>query len=78
MGWALHRLGRDADALPYLKRAFEQQRDAEVAAHLARVLAALNQLDEARSILRLARELDPDSPALRRVLEELPAQVREP
>jgi tetratricopeptide (TPR) repeat protein len=78
MGWALHRLGRDAEALPYLKRAFEQQRDAEVAAHLARVLAALNQLDEARSILRLARELDPDSPALRRVLEELPAQVREP
>lgn len=78
MGWALHRLGRDAEALPFLKEAFEKQRDADVAAHLVEVLAALKQFDEARSMLRLARELDPDSAAIRRVLKDLPPQVLEP
>ena len=78
MGWALHRLGRDAEALPHLEYAFEQQREAEVAAHLVSVLVALDQWDEARSILRLARELDPDDRALIRVLHTLPAELTEP
>lgn len=71
LGWALHRLGRDAEALPHIRRAFELQRDAEVGAHLAAVLAALGQSEEARSVLRLAQELDPDNRALRQVREAL-------
>ena len=75
LGWALHRLGRDAEALPHLRRAFELQRDAEVGAHLGSVLAALGLHDEARSVLRLAQEIDPDNRALRRVLDTLPAEA---
>lgn len=67
MGWALHRQGRHGEALPYLQRAFEQQRDAEIAAHMVAVLNALGQKAEARSMLRLARELDPEHRALRHV-----------
>ena len=69
LGWALHRHGRNAEALPHLKRAFELQRDAEIAAHLATVLWLLGQADEARSILRLGQEIDADNRALRRALE---------
>lgn len=71
LGWALHRLGRNDEALAHLRYAFSQQHDAEVAAHLGAVLAALGQLDEARSILRLAQEMEPDSRALRRVLDAI-------
>lgn len=71
LGWALHRQGRNAEALPYLKRAFELQRDAEIAAHLAIVLWALEQPDEARSILRLGQEIDADNRALRRAQEHI-------
>ena len=75
LGWALHRLGRDAEALPHLQRAFEIQRDAEIGAHLATVLAALGQADEARSILRLAREIDPKNRTLLRVMQALSVEV---
>lgn len=70
MGWALHRLGRSDEALDYLRRAFAQQRDAEVAAHLAAVLYALGQRQEAESMLRLAREIDPGHRALRHLPQE--------
>lgn len=65
LGWALHRLGRNTEALVPLRRAFELQRDAEIGAHLAIVLTALDQPEEARSMLRLATEIDPDSRAVR-------------
>ncbi len=71
LGWALHRLGRNEEALPHLQRAFELQRDAEIGAHLAAVLAALGQSEEAGSVLRLAQELDPDNRAVRTVREDL-------
>lgn len=71
LGWALHRLGRNSDALEHLKRAFEMQREAEIGAHLAIVLAALGELDEARSILRLAKEIEPENRAVREALESM-------
>ncbi|MEO6519199.1 MAG: hypothetical protein ABIO17_09440, partial [Pseudoxanthomonas sp.] len=37
-GWVLYRLGRTADALVELRRAFTLQKDAEIAAHIAEVL----------------------------------------
>ena len=71
MGWVLFRLGKADEALPFLRRAFELQRDAEVAAHLGEVLWALGQQDEARSIWRLGREIDGDNAALAEVLNRL-------
>ena len=71
LGWVLFRLGRTAEALPHLRRAFELQRDAEVAAHLGEALWVSGDKDEARSIWRQGRELDPDNRALKQVLERL-------
>lgn len=71
MGWVLHHLGRNEDALPHLRRAFELQRDAEVAAHLGEVLWALGRKDEARSIWRLGQEIDADNRALQQSMKKL-------
>lgn len=69
LGWVLYRLGRIKEALPHLRRAFELQRDAEVAAHLGEVLWVNGERDEARSIWRLGQEIDPDNRALKQALE---------
>lgn len=69
LGWVLYRLGRTAEALPHLRRAFELQRDAEVAAHLGEVLWAGGDKDEAKAIWRVGRELDPDNRVLKQTLE---------
>lgn len=71
LGWVLYRLGRADEALPHLRRAFELQRDAEVAAHLGEVLWMRGEKDEARAIWRQGREIDPDNRALKQVLERL-------
>ncbi|MBW3549515.1 MAG: tetratricopeptide repeat protein [Proteobacteria bacterium] len=68
-GWVLYRLGRLDEALIELRRAFSLQKDAEIAAHLAQVLWALDRREEARRYFEEARELDPDSRALQRALE---------
>ena len=41
MGWVLFKLGKPADALPYLDRAYRLRKDPEVAAHLGEVLWVL-------------------------------------
>jgi tetratricopeptide (TPR) repeat protein len=69
MGWVLFRMGRVEEALPHLRRAFELQRDAEVAAHLGEALWVQGQQDEARSIWRLGREIDAGNQALQRALQ---------
>ncbi len=50
MGWALYRLGRSEEALPYLEQAYLRFPDPEVAAHLGEVLWALGRQDDARVI----------------------------
>jgi tetratricopeptide (TPR) repeat protein len=69
MGWVLFRMGKREEALPHLRRAFELQRDAEVAAHLGEALWLSDEQDEARSIWRLGEELDPNNRTLRKTLE---------
>jgi tetratricopeptide (TPR) repeat protein len=71
MGWVLFKLGRLEESLVHLRRAFELQRDAEVAAHLAEVLWASGLKDEASSILRLGEEIDPENRVLQRTRERL-------
>ncbi len=71
MGWVLFRLGRIEEALVHLRRAFELQRDPEVGAHLGEALWTSGEQEEARSIWRLAEEIDPANRTLQRTLERL-------
>lgn len=50
MGWVKFRMGQFAEAVDYLKRAYERRPEAEIAAHLGEALWRLNQQDEARRI----------------------------
>ena len=59
MGWVLFRMGRTAEALEHLKRAYSMRPDAEIAAHLGEVLWAAGQQDEARKVwLQALKEHD--------------------
>lgn len=71
MGWVLFKLGRTEEALGYLQRAFEAQEDAEIAAHLAEVLAALGRDSEAREVWQKGAGLDPENRAIQRLREQL-------
>jgi tetratricopeptide (TPR) repeat protein len=50
MGWVLYRLRKPEDGLYYIQRAWELERDPEIAAHLGELLWALGRHDEARAI----------------------------
>lgn len=69
-GWVLYRLGRNAEALVELRRAFAMQKDPEIAAHLGEVLWMTGQKDEARKWFDEARKLDPDNRSLKRALQK--------
>lgn len=69
-GWVLYRLGRNADALVELRRAFAIQKDPEIAAHIGEVLWVMGQKEEARRWFDEARKLDPDNRSLKRALQK--------
>ncbi len=69
-GWVLYRLGRNAEALVELRRAFVLQKDPEIAAHIAEVLWVTGDKDEARKFFEEARKLDPKNRSLQRALEK--------
>jgi tetratricopeptide (TPR) repeat protein len=71
MGWALHRVGRNDDALKYLEHAKRRISDPEVDLHLGEVLQALNRKDEAREVLSKASERYPDNDDLKQSLQKL-------
>lgn len=69
MGWVQYRLGNLEQAEQYLRRALEQVRDAEIAAHLGEVLWRQGRQDEARRVWEAAREADADNPVLERTMQ---------
>ncbi len=69
LGWVQHRLGRDAEALRNLRRAFALQKDPEIAAHLGEVLWLHGDKDAARAVWKEGIALDRDNRALRRVVQ---------
>jgi tetratricopeptide (TPR) repeat protein len=71
MGWALHRLGRDAEAISYLEHAKKRINDPEVDLHLGEVLVALDRKDEAREVWQKAIERYPDNGELKQRLQKL-------
>jgi tetratricopeptide (TPR) repeat protein len=71
MGWALHRMGRSEEALPYLEHARRRINDPEVELHLGEVLAALGRKDEALEVVQKANERYPDNADLQKQLKKL-------
>ncbi len=71
MGWVLYKLGEPERALVELERAYAMFDDAEIAAHIVEVLAALGRNDEALERLQAAEKKSPDSSLLENVRERL-------
>ena len=72
-GWVLFRLGRNAEALDQLRRAYTAQKDPDIASHLGHVLWVMGRKDEARRYFEEARKIDPESRSLQRALQEVGA-----
>jgi Flp pilus assembly protein TadD len=60
MGWVLHRLGRNEEALHFLQQAHSRYPEPEVTAHLVQVLWALDQQQRATELLLQALEQQPN------------------
>lgn len=71
MGWALFRLGRHDEALPYLEQAWALMVDGEIGAHLGEVLWVLGRFEEARTVWAAAEQADPGHPVLIDTLQRL-------
>ncbi len=71
MGWALHRVGRDEEALKYLEHSRRRISDPEVELHIGAVLVSLGRKDEAREVLMRAIERYPENDELKKQLQEL-------
>lgn len=71
LGWLHYRMG-DLDAsLKQLRRAYEKQPDAEIAAHLGEVLWVKGERDEARKVWDEGRKKDPKNKALLETIRRL-------
>lgn len=60
MGWVLHRLGRNEEALHFLQQAHSRYPEPEVTAHLVQVLWELDQQQRATELLLQALEQQPN------------------
>jgi len=69
MGWIEYRRGNHAEAVKHLKRAYELQPDAEIAAHLGEVLWVSGEKDEARRVWAEGKKKDAKNRALNRTIE---------
>jgi len=69
MGWVQYRMGDYPKALDYLRRAYQINPDAEIAAHFSEVLWVSGQREEAKKIWREAKRKTPDSRHLRQLQE---------
>jgi len=71
MGWALFRLGRYSESETYLRRAFKERPDAEIAAHLGEVLWAKGEHERAQEIWQSQLKTSPDNPVLLETVRRL-------
>ncbi|MCH8507078.1 MAG: tetratricopeptide repeat protein [Ectothiorhodospiraceae bacterium] len=74
MGWAYFRMGRNEEALEYLRRAYEAMPDAEVAAHLGEVLWEMGRRDEARQVWREAAAEESEHDVLQETMRRLDSE----
>lgn len=71
LGWVLHRLGRNEEALGHLQRSFELRPDGEIAAHLGEVLWLLGRQAEARKLWMDALRDHPKNEVLQSTVKRL-------
>ena len=71
LGWVHFRLGDLKLAREHLQRAYDARPDAEVAVHLAEVLWASGDQDNARKLLREVRAKEPTNPLLKSTITRL-------
>ncbi|TWH71409.1 uncharacterized protein HemY [Azomonas agilis] len=71
MGWVRYRKGNPKEAERWLRRAYEQYQDGEIAAHLGEVLWIQGKRPEARAIWSQAASQDPDNRILKETLKRL-------
>ena len=69
MGWVTYRQGDLKGAEDYLRRAYGDQQDAEIAAHLGEVLWVEGKRDEARRIWTEALTKHPENETLRKTVQ---------
>jgi tetratricopeptide (TPR) repeat protein len=72
MGWTLHRLGQQKEALKWLTQAYASDKDAEIAAHLGETLWDLGQHSQARAVWDEALANDPEHRYLLNTLRRYP------
>ncbi len=65
LGWVYFREGRANEALPYLRAAWADDRDGDIAAHLGEVLWRLGSQDEAQKVWSEASAMDADNQLLK-------------
>jgi tetratricopeptide (TPR) repeat protein len=65
LGWVYYRQGRADEALSFLRAAYADDRDGDIAAHLGEVLWQLGQRDEALRIWSEASAIDADNSLLK-------------
>jgi tetratricopeptide (TPR) repeat protein len=71
LGWVEYRLGNRAEALRLLRRAYQSRPDVEIAAHLGEVLWVNGEREEARRVLRDAKNRDAANEVLTETLARL-------
>ena len=69
LGWLYYRLGRMDESLEYLRAAYAELKDPEIAAHLGEVLWITGEQDSARDIWDKALAETPDDTNLKSVVE---------
>ena len=74
LGWVLFRQGHDAEALPYLRAAYNDDRGGDIAAHLGEVLWQQGKRDEAQHIWSEASIVDADNKLLKTTRQRLQAE----
>jgi tetratricopeptide (TPR) repeat protein len=71
LGWVLFRQGHDAEALPYLRSAYGDDRGGDIAAHLGEVLWQQGKHDEAQHVWNEASLVDADNKLLKSTRQRL-------
>ena len=74
MGWIAFRRGRLEEAEKFLRRAWEIEKNPEIAAHLGEVLWTMGKKDAARSVWLEAMKIDMENPVLEETLQRLDAR----
>jgi Tfp pilus assembly protein PilF len=71
-GWLLFKQGDTQQALEYLQRAYKQEQEGEIAAHLIEVLWVSGQHNDARDLMEQALETVEDKVPLYKLLKRIP------